>query len=107
MQIGNNYFLNTVGSGVNGPELKYNGSPVYAGEFGDWMLIGAVQVSGGYDVAWKSPTGVYAVSNVDGNGNYLTDFIPSVAGNNIALEQFETTFHQDLNGDGTIGAPTS
>ena len=37
VQIGNNYFLNTVGSGVNGPELKYNGSPVYAGEFGDWI----------------------------------------------------------------------
>ena len=106
VQVGNNYFLNTVGSGVTGPELKYNGSPVYAGEFGDWTLIGAVQVSGGYDIAWKTPTGVYAVSNVDGNGNYLTDFISHVPGNNIALEQIETTFQQDLNGDGTIGVPT-
>ena len=34
----------------------------------------------------------------------LQTSFPSVAGNNIALEQFETTFHQDLNGDGTIGA---
>ena len=28
-----------------------------------------------------------------------------VPGNNVALENFETTFHQDLNGDGTIGVP--
>ena len=105
VQIGNNYFLNTVGSGVTGPELKYNGSPVYRRQFGNWTLIGAVQVSGGYDIAWKSSNGLYAVSSVDSNGNYLRTSFPRV-GNNIALEQIETTFHQDLNGDGTIGAPT-
>src|SRR6202034_1815019 len=31
--------------------------------------------------------------------------ISSVSGNNTALEALETTFNQDLNGDGTIGIP--
>ena len=106
VQIGNNYFFNAVGSGVTGPEFKYNGAPFYTGEFGSWTLIGAVQVSGGYDVAWKFPTGVYAVSSVDSNGNYLNDFFSGVPANSTALEQYETIFHQDLNGDGTIGIPT-
>ena len=29
-----------------------------------------------------------------------------VAGNSVALESLETTFQQDLNGDGTIGIPS-
>jgi hypothetical protein len=106
VQIGNNYFFNAVGSGVTGPEFKYSGAPVYTGEFGSWTLIGAVHVSGGYDVAWKFPTGVYAVSSVDSNGNYINDIITGVAANSTVLEQYETTFNQDLNGDGTIGIPT-
>ena len=32
---------------------------------------------------------------------------PQVAGNSAALESLETTFHQDLNGDGTIGVPAT
>ena len=88
------------------PEFKYNGAPFYTGEFGGWTLIGAVQVSGGYYVAWKFPTGVYAVSSVDSNGNYLSDFFSGVSANSAALGQYETIFNQDLNGDGTIGIPT-
>ncbi|WP_426531811.1 NF038122 family metalloprotease [Bradyrhizobium sp. McL0615] len=107
VQVGNNYFFNAVGSGVTGPEFKYNGAPVYTGEFGSWTLIGAVQVSGGYDIAWKFPTGIYAVSSVDSNGNYINDIFSGVAANSTILEQYETTFNQDLNGDGTVGIPTT
>ena len=41
--------------------------------------------------------------STDSNGNYLSNLIGAVAGNSTALEDFETIFNQDLNGDGTIG----
>ncbi|WP_245286935.1 S8 family serine peptidase, partial [Bradyrhizobium sp. Tv2a-2] len=106
VQVGWNYFLNPVGGGT-GPELMRGGSAVFAGEFGTWAPIGAVQVAGGYDVAWKDPSsGLYTVWSTDSNGNYLANLIPAVPGNSTSLETLETTFHQDLNGDGTIGLPT-
>jgi serralysin len=104
-EVGNNFYLY---SGGTGPELKYAGAVVTAGEFGGWTPIGAVQVSSGYDVAWKDPgTGLYTVWGTDSNGNYQLNLIPAVSGASTALESFETTFHQDLNGDGVIGIPPS
>ena len=106
-QVGNQYFLNNVDG--TGPELKYGGAAVTAGEFavwtGRWTMIGAVQVAGGgYDVAWKNAsTGQYSAWSIDSNGNYLSNLITHVAGNSAALEALETTFNQDLNGDGTVG----
>ena len=71
--MGNNYFLNPAGGGT-GPELHYGGSAVTAGEFGTWTPIGAVQVAGGYDVAWHDPSsGLYTVWSTDSNGNYLSN----------------------------------
>jgi hypothetical protein len=101
-QVANTYALYTGGSG---PELNYNGAPVTAGEFGSWTPIGAVQgAGGGYDVAWKNTaTGQYTVWSTDANGNYLSNIVGAVAGNNLALEGMETTFNQDLNGDGVTG----
>jgi protocatechuate 3,4-dioxygenase beta subunit len=104
-QVGTNYFLYDAGSG---PELKSAGSPVTAGEFGDWTPIGAVHTASGYDVAWKDlTTGQYSVWTTDSNGNYLSNNVANingaVSGTNMALESIETTFHQDLNGDGVIG----
>ena len=103
-QVGENYDLDSISSGT-GPELKYGGAVVTAGEFAGWTLIGAEQVTGGgYDVALKNAgTGQYSVWSTDSNGNYLSNLITQVAGNSIALESLETTFQQDLNGDGTIG----
>ena len=58
----------------------------------------------GYDVAWKIPgADQYTVWSTDSNGNYIANIIGAVSGNSIALESLETSFHQDLNGDGTIG----
>ena len=103
---GNNYFLNPT-TGGTGPELQRGGAPVTTGEFGTFTPIGAVQVSGGgYDVAWHDPsTGLYTVWSVDSNGNYVSNLIGAVPGNNTTLESLETTFNQDLNGDGHIGIP--
>ena len=72
-----------------------------------WTPIGAVQVAGGgYDVAWHdTATGQYSVWSADSNGNYLSSIVGAVSGNDPALEAIETTFNQDLNGDGTIGVP--
>ena len=72
------------------------------------MPIGAEQTATGYEVAWKvSGANQYTVWNTDSNGNYLSN-IGVVSGTSYALESLETSFHQDLNGDGTIGltAPT-
>ena len=53
VQVGNDYFLYGVGT-TNGPELMYAGSPVAAGQFPGWTLIGAEQTAGGYEVALKN-----------------------------------------------------
>jgi hypothetical protein len=101
--IGNNYFLYAAGT-TTGPELQYNGTAVTVGEFGAWAPIGAVQTANGYEVAWKlSGSNLFTVWNTDSNGNYLSNPIGSVSGTSIALETMETTFNQDLNGDGVVG----
>jgi VCBS repeat-containing protein len=102
-EVGNNYFLYDAGTG---PELKDGGKAVTAGQFGTTVPIGAVQTATGYDVAWKIPSAnEYTVWSVDSNGNYISNIIGDVPANSAALEALETTFHQDLNGDGTIGIP--
>jgi hypothetical protein len=107
IEIGNNYYLDSISTGT-GPELK-NGAAVTAGEYGAWTPIGAEQTSGGgYDVAWKlSGADQYAVWATDSNGNYVSSPVGDVSGTSTALESIETVFHQDLNGDGVIGVPSS
>ena len=107
VQVGSNYDLEAIGTG-SGPELKISGAAVVAGQYGTWAPIGAEQTAGGYDVAWKDPvSGQYSVWSTDSNGNYLSNLVGQVAGTNTTLEALETTFHQDLNGDGTVGIPSA
>ena len=102
VQAGNIYELNPVGGGT-GPTLKYNGAAITVGQEVGWSPIGAVETAGGYDVAWKNQaSGLYTVWTTDSSGNYISNSV-NVPGNNIALETFENTFQQDLNGDGVIG----
>jgi serralysin len=104
-EVGSNYFLNSIASGT-GPELKYGGAPFSAGEWGAWAPIGAEITATGYEVAFKvAGANTYTVWNTDSSGNITTDTIGTVAGNSTALEALEQSFHQDLNGDGTIGIP--
>ncbi len=105
VEVGSNFFLDTSAAG-SGPELKYAGAAVVAGQFGGWTPIGAEQTASGYDVAWKM-TGAdqYTVWSTDSSGNYVSNPSASVSGSSTALESLETTFHQDLNGDGVIGLP--
>ncbi|OKO69293.1 hypothetical protein AC629_41400 [Bradyrhizobium sp. NAS80.1] len=105
-QIGNNYFMDPVaGNAGTGPELKFGGAVVIAGQFGSsWTLLGAEQTSSGYEVAWKNTaTGSFTVWNTDSNGNEVSGSSETAA----SIVSFETSFHQDLNGDGVIGAPAT
>ncbi|MCK1393564.1 NF038122 family metalloprotease, partial [Bradyrhizobium sp. 1] len=106
-RTGSYYFLNPTAGG-GGPSLKYNGVSVVVGQYGSLAPIGAEQVGSGYDVVWKAP-GIdqYTVWSVDSNGNYLSVLDNAVSGASYALESIETSFHQDLNGDGTIGVVTT
>nr|WP_234679572.1 M10 family metallopeptidase C-terminal domain-containing protein [Bradyrhizobium sp. Oc8] len=105
VQAGTNYYLETAVGSIGGPELKFGGAALTAGQFGSsWSILGAEAVSGGYDVAWKNTaTGLYNIWSADSSGNYVTDLLSSASPNSGSLESFETIFHQDLNGDGTIG----
>ena len=102
IEVGNHFSF--IQQWVLGPELKYAGANVVAGQFGTWTPIGAEQTASGYEVAWKV-TGAdqYTVWNTDSSGNYHLRYIGAVSGTSSALESLETSFHQDLNGDGVIG----
>jgi hypothetical protein len=102
-QVSNNFYL-----GGSGPQMKYLGAAITAGQFGAWAPIGAEATANGYQVAWKlAGTNLYTVWNTDSNGNDVSNIIGTVSGNSTALESLEASFHQDLNGDGTIGLPSS
>ncbi len=101
-EVGTNYYLESISSGA-GPELQYDGMAVFAGEFGNWTPIGAVQIATGYEVAFKlTGTTSYEIWTTDSNGNYISTGGVQ-PGTGLAIEQAENVFHQDLNGDGVIG----
>ena len=102
VEVGNNYFLQP--NGGSAVELSLGGAPVVAGQFGQWAPIGAEQTASGYEVVWKM-TGAdqYQAWNTDSSGNGISSALDVVSGTSAALQSLETTFHQDLNGDGTIG----
>src|SRR5258708_14469585 len=48
VQVGNNYFLDSISSGT-GPSLKYAGADVVVGQFNPYTPIAAEQTAGGYE----------------------------------------------------------
>jgi Ca2+-binding RTX toxin-like protein len=105
VQVRDNFFFYPIG-GSSGPELRYFGAPVAAGQFGDWTPLGVEQSSSGYQVAWQSKASdQYILWSTDSTGNWLSN-PPAVMGNDPGLQSAETSFQQDLNGDGTIGSST-
>ena len=106
LSAGNSYVFAPVGT-TSGPTLSYTGSPVVAGA-GTWAPIGVEKSATGYLVAWKdSSTGQFTVWNTDNSGNFVSVALGVVAGTNTTLQSLETTFQQDLNGNGTIGLTTT
>jgi serralysin len=104
VQVGNNYFLNSISS-ESGPALHCYGSLVVVGQFGAWTPIGAEQTSGGYQVVLRNGAAdSYIVWSTDSGGNYITNTAPA-SGMNAAMTSLEVRFGQDLNSNGTIGVP--
>jgi len=102
-QLGSNYYFDPSGGGP-GVEFKVGGAAFVTGQFGGWVAIGVEQTASGFDLAFKlAGSDLYAVSNIDSGGNYITNILTNVSGADGALKSIEATFHQDLNGDGTIG----
>lgn len=91
---------------VSGTSLKFAGAPVTAGQFGAWTPIAAEQLDGGYAVAWKMGADRYILWTTDGGGNWLSQSAV-LSGESAAVVSREADFHQDLNGDGTIGSSSS
>jgi hypothetical protein len=107
VQVGSNYFFNP-GPGITGTELKYGGAAVVAGQFGGYAPIGVEATATGYEVAWKvAGIDLYSVWATDNNGNYTSNLVMPGSGTGASLEAIETSFHQDLNGDGVIGIPAA
>ena len=68
------------------------------------MPIGAEATASGYEVAFKlTNTNQYSVWSTDSNGNYVSNIIGTASATDPTLESIETSFHQDLNGDGVVG----
>jgi serralysin len=103
---GSTYYLYANGTST-GPSLKYNGVAYVAGEYGGWTPIAVeAKAGGGYQVAWKvAGADQYTVWYTDSNGNFVSNPTGGVSGSADSLENFETSFLQDLNGDGVIGVP--
>jgi serralysin len=84
--------------------LQFRNAPVTAGMFAPWTPVGAIQVSGGYDVGWIDPaSNQYIVWRTDTAGNYTNTLVGAVAAADPTLEALETIFGQDIDGDGTVG----
>ncbi|PSO15064.1 hypothetical protein C7G42_29225 [Bradyrhizobium sp. MOS003] len=114
VQSGGKYYLN--GSTGTGPTLKDSGADFVKGSDGTWAPIAAEKTATGYEVVWKeASTGQYTAWNTDSNGNYVSHVSSltgsawggSVSGTDSGVKSLETTFHQDLNGDGQIGTSTA
>ena len=102
-EIGNHFYLyNSTGAG---PSLKFQGADYVPGLFGVTVVpIGAEATASGYEVAWKvMGTDQYSNWATDNNGNYTSNIVVTASGTSTTLESLESSFHQDLNGDGQIG----
>jgi serralysin len=99
-RIANAYILSLSGGSALGPQLKYNGSLVAPGQFGNWTPLGAELVNGVYQIVWKNGAlDQFVVWTVDSNGNYLSQSAV-VSGSNALIQTLEPGFNQDFNGGG-------
>jgi serralysin len=98
------YFMYQGTGASGGVVLRLGGNYVAAGQLGAWTPLGAEQVGSGYQVVWKNGSAdQYTVWTTDSSGNYLFNGA-LVSGSSSTLKAFESSFNQDLNANGTIGA---
>ena len=103
------FFLCTPSGHVLGSRYcEISGADVYVGQFDTWRPIGVEQTGSGYEVAWKHGNAdEYIIWGTDSSGNCVANLMPSSSGSSTALKSFETSFQQDLNGDGIVGGALS
>ena len=106
VQVGNDYFLFPVG-GSSGPPLLYNGALVAVGEFGAWMPIGAEKTASGYEVAWKASLAPINTRCGRPTAAAISSPPPASCLEAVRIAIAESSFHQDLNGDGVTGPHTT
>ena len=71
-----------------------------------WVPFAVEQTASGYEVAWKVTGGIqYGVWTTDSTGNFISGTTGVLSDSSTTLQSYETSFHQDLNGDGVIGPP--
>src|SRR5262249_41233171 len=105
-EVGDHFFL--YDSSGSGPSLKFGGMDFVVGESGSGARVEAGGTGSGDEVAWRDAVnGQRAVLNTNSSGNYSSIALGAVSGNDYALQSLEPSFHQDLNGDGLIGPPTT
>ncbi len=76
------------------------------GQFAPYTPIGVEQTASGYEVALQNAgANQFSIWNTDSNGNFISFNVYS--GTSTALKSLETSFHQDLNGDGVLGIPNA
>jgi hypothetical protein len=96
------YFLYQ-GTGATGSVLRYNGAAVMVGA-SPWTPLGAEVSGSGYKVVFRNGSAdQYVAWNTDSSGNFLFS-TPVVSGSSATLIGLETSFNQDLNGNGPVGA---
>jgi serralysin len=94
------------GSGSSGAVLRQNGNDVIAGS-SQWTALGTERWSGGYQVVWKNGSAdQYTLWTTDMNGNFLSSS-NLMSGSSAALQALETSFSQDFNSSGIVGASAS
>lgn len=103
LQMGNSYLIQSTYTSTN-YTLTYNGSPVTAGEFADYLPTAVATVSGGYIVVFtQTSTGNIVVWDVNAGGAFVGLRTGVIASSSQTFENLETLVYTDLNGDGVIG----
>jgi hypothetical protein len=100
IEIGNEFHVGNASTGYSAV-LKVAGVAQMVDPTGHVAPLGAEKTATGYQVVWTLGGGQYSIWTADNNGNEIS--YVHVSGTSSALEALETTFQQDLNGDGVIG----
>ena len=103
-KVRNHYYVST---SKTDPILTYAGAPVVTDQTAGRRSARCRRQRGMRLSGRLTGADQYTVWNTDSNGNFVSDTLGVVSGTSYALESLETSFQQDLNGDGTIGLTTT
>ena len=105
VEVGNNYFLNN--SSGSGPSLKYLGRTMWRVSLVCGRRLARNRRPAGMRWPGRSRAPISTECGTPTATATKSHKLDILSGHNVALESLETSFHQDLNGDGVIGVPGS